>query len=884
MLNFRKMLFPAIAIILLWVMLFFKYIFQDTLIQEIGESIYHSRYIFLIVIFAGIASVFSFKNRIAIYSLLIKIELILCYLGFASRIIIGNIQSTDCLSIILMIIFSLLYFFLLFLLFILKDESIETKPNIFSPINKYSKLYESRKLQAETLMRLITGNESELGCSICISAEWGSGKTSFINSVIDELKSHEYANDNKEDKPQNYKMFIDEIRINAMELDNLESLVKYFFARIKSILKANDVYIGINSEYQELMSSMVGTIIEEKIGDFIKNKLSSNSDYRQNLSKINNLIRTTLKNRRIVIIVDDIERCTEEKIMEFLFFTKEIAMLNQCVVIFLTDCSKLVEIEKIDEEVLEKFFNYRINLKKVDSEEILKASIDDDCFMSFIRDSEDLYKQRLELAEEEYENRLTDNEKNKKEELTKIRYMYNDFINKIHNPRKILRSYSKFKELMKAASYSESNTEYNAFLNKVNYKTQIFILSLLYGFYLTDFEFIEKYGVNEYSKKFVIDIFKKFPEEKRERNSVDLIAENEWSTRYISREDNIYIRNEKFRFIHYLLSDSKELYNIANGHISKRDEYIEQIKSGKKPEESLEEVLQKLLLYSSKLSEQEKNIICQSIDLYKDEYTLDNIVELFNSQTIESAISENMWLLKEFYNKAEESPVCNDSKTKNAFINFAQNALRKVLLNVTNFVTLFNEETTTQTNTSEIVYHHDKCSDMLQAYCSKLIENYKLPLNLNNDTNPLKSLKDITQFVINKYERYYETIPDDIKLLCDKSEETLEFVEYLFKFEKLFQYDINVENQFEAVGENDSDKLNDILQKISKCNSENIRKYLGAIITLFNDIFKSCATLSDTDLCNIEKIISEYYKKSDTPPVPLRNIQLKILKKQKNIK
>ena len=92
---------------------------------------------------------------------------------------------------------------------------------------------------------------------------------------------------------------------------------------------------------------------------------------------------------------------------------------------------------------------------------------------------------------------------------------------------------------MKAASYSESNTEYNAFLNKVNYKTQIFILSLLYGFYLTDFEFIEKYGVNEYSKKFVIDIFKKFPEEKRERNSVDLIAENEWSTRYISREDNI---------------------------------------------------------------------------------------------------------------------------------------------------------------------------------------------------------------------------------------------------------------------------------------------------------------------------------------------------------
>lgn len=884
MLNFRKMLFPAIAIILLWVMLFFKYIFQDTLIQEIGESIYHSRYIFLIVIFAGIASVFSFKNRIAIYSLLIKIELILCYLGFASRIIIGNIQSTDCLSIILMIIFSLLYFFLLFLLFILKDESIETKPNIFSPINKYSKLYESRKLQAETLMRLITGNESELGCSICISAEWGSGKTSFINSVIDELKSHEYANDNKEDKPQNYKMFIDEIRINAMELDNLESLVKYFFARIKSILKANDVYIGINSEYQELMSSMVGTIIEEKIGDFIKNKLSSNSDYRQNLSKINNLIRTTLKNRRIVIIVDDIERCTEEKIMEFLFFTKEIAMLNQCVVIFLTDCSKLVEIEKIDEEFLEKFFNYRINLKKVDSEEILKASIDDDCFMSFIRDSEDLYKQRLELAEEEYENRLTDNEKNKKEELTKIRYMYNDFINKIHNPRKILRSYSKFKELMKAASYSESNTEYNAFLNKVNYKTQIFILSLLYGFYLTDFEFIEKYGVNEYSKKFVIDIFKKFPEEKRERNSVDLIAENEWSTRYISREDNIYIRNEKFRFIHYLLSDSKELYNIANGHISKRDEYIEQIKSGKKPEESLEEVLQKLLLYSSKLSEQEKNIICQSIDLYKDEYTLDNIVELFNSQTIESAISENMWLLKEFYNKAEESPVCNDSKTKNAFINFAQNALRKVLLNVTNFVTLFNEETTTQTNTSEIVYHHDKCSDMLQAYCSKLIENYKLPLNLNNDTNPLKSLKDITQFVINKYERYYETIPDDIKLLCDKSEETLEFVEYLFKFEKLFQYDINVENQFEAVGENDSDKLNDILQKISKCNSENIRKYLGAIITLFNDIFKSCATLSDTDLCNIEKIISEYYKKSDTPPVPLRNIQLKILEKQKNIK
>lgn len=68
-----------------------------------------------------------------------------------------------------------------------------------------------------------------------------------------------------------------------MELDNLESLINYFFGRIKDILKSNNVYVGINSEYQKLMTSFIGTVTHESVSNFIKINMITNKDYREDL-------------------------------------------------------------------------------------------------------------------------------------------------------------------------------------------------------------------------------------------------------------------------------------------------------------------------------------------------------------------------------------------------------------------------------------------------------------------------------------------------------------------------------------------------------------------------------------------------------------------------
>lgn len=92
----------------------------------------------------------------------------------------------------------------------------ESLPNTtFLPIERYDQLFELRQVQADELRELIIGSADE-PISICVSGDWGSGKTSLVNGALAELKKCEGCGDN-------YEI----IRVNALELDSLQSLKTY---------------------------------------------------------------------------------------------------------------------------------------------------------------------------------------------------------------------------------------------------------------------------------------------------------------------------------------------------------------------------------------------------------------------------------------------------------------------------------------------------------------------------------------------------------------------------------------------------------------------------------------------------------------------------------
>lgn len=161
-----------------------------------------------------------------------------------------------------------------------------------------------------------------------------------------------------------------------MELDSLSSLFHYLFSRIREILKNRGAYVGPGSEYRRLIASAGGVISNQEWSTVLEKQLfTSEDDYRSQRNRLESLMEKALGKNKLIIIVDDIERCAPEKAREFLYFIKEIATMRCCISIFITDDSHLLAPDnaKDDQTVFwDKFFNYHISVGIVSSIDLLK--------------------------------------------------------------------------------------------------------------------------------------------------------------------------------------------------------------------------------------------------------------------------------------------------------------------------------------------------------------------------------------------------------------------------------------------------------------------------------------------------------------------------------
>lgn len=247
----------------------------------------------------------------------------------------------------------------------------ESLPNTtFLPIERYDQLFELRQVQADELRELIIGSADE-PISICVSGDWGSGKTSLVNGALAELKKCEGCGDN-------YEI----IRVNALELDSLQSLKTYMFQQIRRILKLKGSYVGTGSEYQKFLAATAGVISHSQLPDMVGKLFGPPTlDYRDERKSVEKVLSDALgTNGRLIIVVDDVERCDAKKALEFVFFVKEIVSMKQCITIFITEYGVLKNIAEkyfgeCPEIFFDKFFNYRLAVSEIEAETVLKDRV-----------------------------------------------------------------------------------------------------------------------------------------------------------------------------------------------------------------------------------------------------------------------------------------------------------------------------------------------------------------------------------------------------------------------------------------------------------------------------------------------------------------------------
>lgn len=874
--DVRKIIISLMLIAFLWVIYLVDFIslgVKNTIFYSLTEKVAdNSIIIIFLLVFSGIIGLF-YKNGWSFYSMFINAEMVLCYLVLTSMIITNTYYIDEkCIA-----LFSTFFLCLYCLCNAITEKKNEFKQGELEPITKFEELYEDRYYQADIIKRIIIEEDSEFGYSVCISAKWGEGKTSFINSILNKLIQ------------EGNEGFIDvslyEIRINAMELDNLSSLIYYFFGRVKDILKNNGVYVGVKSEYQELIGSLINNIANETIGDYIKKGFLYDTDYRENLINLNNLINTHLKQKRIIIVVDDLDRCTQEKIMEFLFFIKEIAMLNRCVVFFLVDYEELKEKLELKDEYLEKFFNYKMTLRSVSYNEIIKKTIKDKHFFALLKDCETIYLNEIEKAKKDKYLYIQDYDKRaeyKQKSITAKEENYNHFCVDTKNPRELIKVYKKYRELIKIAEGTQYNTmdQYKKFLDKLDYKRQIFILSLIYGFNKNQYECIESQGIGAYLD-FIDPIYKTriISVGTFDDCEIDDLAYNEWT-----KNKNDYIIKEKIRFVSLLISSPNEIYKAANSFTTLQEQYLFQIRHKEKPENSgLVEVLKEIVTAKFHSNEEEAELVTGAMILFKDDMNFDEAISVLCSKELIHYIQDDDYILDSFYKAYKDLECEKKDECYNEFITFAERYLYNNLRYISRFVAFLIKDIDTIKSLEEIVFNKKSSSDMICMYYRRVSKELIWKIG-GNPKDPIACLKALCGIASSYCRKEKILTCNDVIGFFDDAKRMIERVKSLLEIEQCILLKTCSKTVQVTDGDNYYEKLCNLIEFVTNCDEHKLCLSFDSINGLINKMAYSNESVSENEIVKLNQLIELYYERIKQPNVNWRRLYIKIKEKVNGVK
>ena len=873
--TFRKIILTVLLLVLCVVCLFDFVNFKESVVEEIEEIISSLTLVITCCLFFIGCLGFTYKNKDTFFKLFVKLSLWVCYSNFLSILIIQDKDSISWVG------FSIFIGAFLLLLFVdelgnafnkiykrFKSCRNEQKKggvsldggNRMAPTNHYTDLFNDRKSQADRLIYFLQHDDCNEGYSICISGEWGTGKTSFVNGILEKMK----------ETPETGR--VEEIRINAMALDDLRSLIYYFFGRIKDILKVHDVYVGINSEYQQLITSLVGILTKDRFTTLVKNKISEKNDYRNMIHQLNFLLTNYLEKSKILVVVDDLDRCDKNKIMEYLFLIKELTSLKCCRVFFLVDYKQLLEKTKQQDLFFEKFFDEKINLCSVKWNDIIRHSLGENTFYKEIESFERFLFLSFEKIKEKHKTSNNDNKSNSsyEKELNSAKNAIDLFGAAINNPRRLYKMHQKYAELKSLCEEYAGSNEYQNFLNKVNYEQQILFLAFVYGAYPQKYAEIEQDGIYVF-----IDSWKNLKRDGDELDLFDCLIKKEWNYPLSS-----YIISEKLRFVSYLLSKPKELPSISNGFTSLQEKYVKEIRAGRKPENATFAAIFKEIIYAEYNSGIEKKQCIEALISLFSDISMDDLINTFRSE-IRYYSADTLFLLEILYQNRYTRRLINPHETLESYNVFAANCVRNCFQDFTLLISLryFSVEVNDYTSFSDVIYNQKNCADMCNAYLKTLNKTFPIEINFNEEI--VCNFKSLYGNIYTYFEQQEIINSPDIQNYFSDAKSVIESIKIFLELEKFFQDSAsNLSANYRIYGNNLSEKLKSAIDYIQNKSISDKRDISIEIENLFIEIANASNSVSNVDLRLMNQVIEKYYEKFGYGQINCRKIYMRLINKQ----
>ncbi len=228
------------------------------------------------------------------------------YIKFQSKHL-TNIALTDT---IFMVIIALVLYEFLFKIIRSEERKVQEKKEDRSvgfytdiPIiidEKKDDIYKRYQYIIELKDKILATKTSESSFAIGIIGDWGSGKTTFIDTLKGLF-----------DKENNILQF----KFNAWAASSPEKIIELFFSDLSSIL--SDFDGSLRNEIVEYFSLLVKSIDNSSIS-FLKEFIipEENKTINQQYLSINNSIQKLRK--KIIIYIDDVDRLNSKEIIEVL--------------------------------------------------------------------------------------------------------------------------------------------------------------------------------------------------------------------------------------------------------------------------------------------------------------------------------------------------------------------------------------------------------------------------------------------------------------------------------------------------------------------------------------------------------------------------------------